>query len=248
MPDKVLYIELNPQEFKERLLKAPIAYLPLGTLEWHGRHMPLGADGLISSGFFIEVAKKIGGIVLPMLFIVTAYFKNIEGIEYYGMDIYSYPSKEKPQKLTGSAYWVSDEFFKQILEVILKQLKRAGFKIVVAHGHMPSTMLFIKHINEWKDEFGLELLTCWQKGAPTKLGLQTDHAAANETSLMMALRPNLVNIDNLPKNIKEKPLGILGAPFLDPREHASSDFGKKIINVQLERIVKILKEKLKNLL
>jgi len=243
MSDKVLYIELTPQEFKERLLKAPIAYLPLGTLEWHGRHMPLGADGLISSGFFIELARKIGGIVLPMLFIGPDYFKSIEGKEYYGMDIYSYPSKEKPQKLTGSAYWVSGEFFKQVLEVILKQLMRAGFKIVVAHGHMPSTMLFNKHINQWEEEFGLELLNCWQKAMSPKLGLQTDHAAANETSLMMALRPNLVNIDNLPKKIKEKPLGILG---MDPREHASSEVGKKIINLQLDRMVEILKEKLKN--
>jgi creatinine amidohydrolase len=246
MSDKVLYIELNPQEFKERLSKAPIAYLPLGTLEWHGRHMPLGADGLISSGFFMELAKKIGGIVLPMLFIGTDYSKRIEGKEYYGMDIYSYPSNEKPQKLTGSAYWVGDNFFKQILEVILKQLKRAGFKIVVAHGHMPSTMLFIKQINEWKAEFGLELFTCVQKTMSPKLGLQTDHAAANETSLMMALKPNLVNLDNLPKNLKEKPLGVLGPRSMDPREHASSEFGKKIINLQLDRMVDILEEKLKN--
>ncbi|MCJ7647381.1 MAG: creatininase family protein, partial [Candidatus Lokiarchaeota archaeon] len=57
MAEKVLYVELNPQEFKQRISEAPIAYLPLGTLEWHGRHMPLGADGLISSGFFIELAR-----------------------------------------------------------------------------------------------------------------------------------------------------------------------------------------------
>jgi len=93
LSDKVLYIELTPQEFQERLLEAPIAYLPLGTLEWHGRHLPLGADGLISSGFFVELAKKVGGIVLPMLFLGTDNSKIIEGEEYYGMDIESYPSQ-----------------------------------------------------------------------------------------------------------------------------------------------------------
>jgi len=41
----VFYSELTPQEFRERLAQAPIAYLPLGTLEWHGEHLPLGADG-----------------------------------------------------------------------------------------------------------------------------------------------------------------------------------------------------------
>ena len=87
MPTKVLYSELNPQEFKKRLLEAPIAYLPLGTLEWHGRHMPLGADGLISSGFFEELARRIGGVVLPMLFLGPDLNKNIEGEDYYGMDL-----------------------------------------------------------------------------------------------------------------------------------------------------------------
>ncbi|MCI6432882.1 MAG: hypothetical protein SPF19_13270 [Oliverpabstia sp.] len=36
MADKVLYEELCPKEFEERITVCPIAYLPLGTLEWHG--------------------------------------------------------------------------------------------------------------------------------------------------------------------------------------------------------------------
>lgn len=39
-----------------------------GTLEWHGPHMPLGADGIQSKELFVRVAEKIGGVVLPMLF------------------------------------------------------------------------------------------------------------------------------------------------------------------------------------
>ena len=41
---------------------------PLGTLEWHGPHMPLGADGIQSKELFVRVAEKVGGVVLPMLF------------------------------------------------------------------------------------------------------------------------------------------------------------------------------------
>lgn len=243
MLDKVLYTELNPQEFKERLNKAPIAYLPLGTLEWHGKHLPLGTDGLISSGFFIELAKNVGGIVLPMLFLGPDTYENVEGEDYYGMDIESYPPN-KAQKLLGSAYWVSEEFFKQILELILKQLKRAGFQIVVAHGHAPSTLLFAKYVKEWQKEFGLDLHTCWKKGKLAKFGLQTDHAAANETSLMMALRPELVNIRNLPSNVSEKPLGLMGK---DPRKFANSDIGKQILNFNLNKMANFLKTKLEEL-
>ncbi|MBY9004660.1 MAG: creatininase family protein [Candidatus Lokiarchaeota archaeon] len=240
MNEKVLYAELNPQEFRERLSKAPIAYLPLGTLEWHGRHMPLGADGLISQGFFIQLAHKVGGIVLPMFFLGPDDIEQHEGRPYYGMDILSYP-KNIPQQLDGSAYWVSEEFFRQILKGTLVQLKRAGFKIVVAHGHGPSTMLFKKHIVNWKEEFKLELFTCWKQGEPPRIGLQTDHAAANETSLMMALRPELVNLENLPKILSDKPLGLLGR---DPRKHASSETGRNILNMQINNMAKLLKEQL----
>jgi len=240
LSEKVLYIELTPQEFQERLLEAPIAYLPLGTLEWHGRHLPLGADGLISSGFFIELAKKVGGIVLPMLFLGTDNSKIIEGEEYYGMDIESYPSQH-PKKLLGSAYWIKRSLLKQILGEILKQLKRAGFKIVVAHGHSPSTMLFYQHSKRWKKDYGLELFTCWRNKESDGLGIQTDHAAANETSLVMALEPELVKIENLPNDMNKEPLGIMGK---DPREFASREYGKEIVSMHIERMSKILKETL----
>ncbi len=38
---KVLYEELLPEECVQRIKEMPVAYLPLGTLEWHGPHMPL---------------------------------------------------------------------------------------------------------------------------------------------------------------------------------------------------------------
>ena len=67
--EKVLYEELFPDEFAERIKKMPVAFLPLGTLEWHGPHMPLGADGIQSKELFIELAGKMGGVVFPMLFV-----------------------------------------------------------------------------------------------------------------------------------------------------------------------------------
>ena len=67
MKEKVLYVELTPREFRKKLSEAPVAYLPLGTLEWHGEHLPLGSDGIQPYHFFQEVAAEAGGIVLPML-------------------------------------------------------------------------------------------------------------------------------------------------------------------------------------
>ena len=66
--EKVLYEELTPSEFSTRLADCPVAYLPLGTLEWHSFHLPLGSDGIQSQEFFKRLAAEAGGIVLPMLF------------------------------------------------------------------------------------------------------------------------------------------------------------------------------------
>lgn len=58
--EKVLYEELFPDEFAERIKKMPVAFLPLGTLEWHGPHMPLGADGIQFKGIIYRACRENG--------------------------------------------------------------------------------------------------------------------------------------------------------------------------------------------
>ncbi|MHC4643019.1 MAG: PhoPQ-activated protein PqaA family protein, partial [Planctomycetota bacterium] len=239
--EKVLYAELTPQEFRERVAAVPIAYLPLGTLEWHGEHLPIGSDGLQSYHFFIELAREAGGIVLPMLFLGPDRIQKVDGKELYGMDLcrgMSEKQKYPDQQLAGSAYWVPEETFRTIIEATLKQLKRAGFKIVVGHGHGPSTGFFNKHRAQWKEKFGLETFTCWGSEYDRQgLGIMVDHAAMNETSLVMALRPELVQMYRLPKVEAGWPVGVGGR---DPRVHASAKVGQKAIKLQKERMAKIL--------
>lgn len=240
MTEHVLYQELTPKEFRERLAVAPIAYLPLGTLEWHGEHLPLGSDGLQSQGFMIRLAKEAGGIVLPMLFLGPDLVENSEQGEVYGMDVLGHP-KGDPKRLDGSAYFITYEFYGQMVEAILKQLARAGFRIVVGHGHGPSTHHFRKMIPEWKAKYGLELFVCWRDDEGDGLGIQTDHAAANETSLMLALHPDLVHMEYLPQDPKVWPLAVGGD---DPRLHASRERGEKSLTLQVERMARILKDAL----
>jgi len=241
----VLYQELTPQAFRERIAQAPIAYLPLGTLEWHGEHLPLGSDGLQAQGFFMQLAEDVGGIVLPMLFLGPDRREVRNGHELYGMDIChtSDPKQVYPdQQLPGSTYWVPEELFGRILEAILKQLSRAGFRIVVAHGHGPSTKFFSEHAAEWEASFGLRCFTCWGSDADRYgLGIQVDHAAMNETSLMMALHPDLVHLERLPDDPQRWPLAVAGR---DPRIEASAEKGRRIIALQQARMRLLLKRAL----
>jgi creatinine amidohydrolase len=241
--EKVLYAELTPQEFRERIAACPIAYLPLGTLEWHGEHLPLGADGIQSQGFFIRLAQRVGGVVLPMLFMGPDSCSKGENGDLYGMDHWTGEREagtkiREPKKLDGSAYWLPDESFLELIDCVFRQLRRAGFLAVVAHGHGPSTALVAKHGEEWRKKYGLTVLNCWGSERDGEgMGIQVDHAGANETSLVMAMRPELVRMGNLPADPGQLPEAVSGK---DPRFHASGEKGEEIIGQNLERMAKIL--------
>ena len=41
---------LLPWQIRKRVADRPVAYIPLGTYEWHGEHLPLGLDSLTAHG------------------------------------------------------------------------------------------------------------------------------------------------------------------------------------------------------
>jgi creatinine amidohydrolase len=242
---KVLYEELTPGEFQSRLNIAPVAYLPLGTLEWHGEHMPLGSDFIQPYQFFQEVAAAAGGIVMPPLFLGPDSMEIIDGEEYYGKDRGNHPNainqQYERQKLTGSVYWIPDSLFITLIESILKQLKRQGFKILVAHGHGPSTKQIINHTAQWEAEFDIKIFNLWGSENDELNGFMSDHGAMLETSVVMKYRPDLVQMENLPENPGLWPVGIRG---YDPRIYASSEKGEEIVKIQKQRIINTLKNEL----
>jgi creatinine amidohydrolase len=231
----VLYEELLPEEFTERVRECPIAYLPLGTLEWHGRHLPLGADGIQARCFFVRLAQRLGGVVLPMLFIGPDE-RLVAGNEaFFGMDLHSF-EEGWAQKLAGSAYWIGSELFVKVVEAILVNLGRAGFRIVVAHGHGPSTRLLAENRRRLERAAGVRLRNLWRKNETDGFGFQIDHAASNETSLIMALRPELAHMERIEQG--DIPLGIMGD---DPRKGASLQRGERIVARNLARMESVLK-------
>lgn len=257
----VEYIKLTPTDFRNRISEAPIAYLPLGTLEWHGEHLPLGSDGMQSFSFMKDLARKAGGIVLPMLYLGPDIMMVQDDKQLYGMDYWLSGDDGKAympaQQLDGSAYWVPDSLFHQIVENSIKQLARAGFKIIVAHGHGPSTRYVLAHWQEWEERYGVMIYTCWsgnirgendqassEKSDREGLGIMTDHAAMNETSLMMFYYPELVKMEQLSADTAQWPLAVAGR---DPRLYASSEQGERAVEYQLERMTKLLSKSLETI-
>ena len=171
--------ELRPRQIKESLDKCSLVYVPLGTIEWHCHHLPVGLDGLTAHGICLLSAAKTGGIVYPPL--------------YYG---------------TGGGHgafpWtviLPDETeFKRILAYTLCRLSDFGVKrVVMFSGHFPDEQLDALQ----------SLVVAWKTGAKQMTvlatsvkdfeaeGLKSDHAGKFETTLLHGLRPELVSMDQL---------------------------------------------------
>lgn len=225
---KIHYAALRPEEFLKRLEEAPVGYLPLGTLEWHGYHMPLGADSIQSQEVMERIAEDVGGIVFPPLFLGP---DIQDGKGHYGMDICAF-QEDAASQLAGSCYYVPEELFGDILKQTVANAKRAGFRLMVVHGHGPS----INYVESHKAEFSLPLYTLFDLAYQGKDGIQTDHAASNETSITMALHPEWVDMDAIDR---------FGYPVAswgeDPRTGASIERGKRLIIANVEKAASSLK-------
>ena len=219
----VKYAELRPEAFLLRLKEHPIAYLPLGTLEWHGPHLPLGADALQSEALMIAAAKRYGGVVLPPLFLgPDRKREESDGSYLIGMDYAKSTSPEK--QLPGSAYWVSYDFFKELLAQILEQLKRAGFKKVFADGHGPSRKTWCEMVPQWEQQFGLQLFGITEDKR-AEWNYMNDHAARNETSITQYVYPQLVDLTVYPEGENSPVTGVNGEhPALASPEYGAALF------------------------
>ena len=234
LPEKVHYLDLLPHEFRARLSARPVAYLPLGTLEWHGEHAPLGSDALISAGLFERAARRFGGVVLPPLFLGPDRSRpEPGGRTLVGMDYADVTTP--PRQLDGSAYWVSRGLFLQLCEAVLVQAARAGFTVVVADGHGPSRRAWGENADAWEQQLGVKLVSVWRDLRDTWRS-QMDHAARNETSLVMALRPDLVDLTRLAADRAVWPQGVGGE---DPRDSTAAH-GEECLEASLAALGDLL--------
>ncbi len=70
--------------------------------------------------------------------------------------------------------------FLSLVEAILAQAKRAGFKCIVADGHDPSRDAWAEMVDSWEKQFGLRLISA-KRDFSGIWRTQNDHASRNET-------------------------------------------------------------------
>ena len=209
----VHYSELLPKELQQRIDQQPIAYLPLGTLEWHGEHLPLGTDAIQADGLMTECARLFGGVVLPAI--------------HVGPDTVE-------EQLPYSCYWIPTALFRDLTDGILLQLKRVGFRAVFAHGHGPSYVDWAQCMPDRSKQFELTLFGV-TRDIRRQWKVQVDHAGRKETSLMQHLRPELVHLERLPTDPELWPVGVTG----QHPNRATPDYGALCLKESLKIVERL---------
>lgn len=178
----------------------------------------------------IECARQFGGIVMPPIHLGPDRARPMEdGRVLYGMDYAA--STKPPRQLNGSCYWVPAGLHVLIVDAILAQLNRAGFRVVFGDGHGLSRTSWAENLADREIRFGLRLFGV-TKEISSQWRSQVDHAGRNETSLMMHYRPERVDLSRLPRDRADRPIGVAGE---DPRD-ATAEYGRECLERSIELV------------
>ena len=82
----------------------------------------------------------------------------------------------------------------------------------------------ILRMEEAEEKYGLHILTAWTFAEDDRLKYQNDHAGANETSIVMAVRPELVDFGQ----VKEDESNLIGIAGRHPVRESSAAYGNEL--------------------
>jgi len=209
---------MRPGELEAAGRAFPAVYVPFGLIEWHGRHLPLGCDALKAHGILVACARQAGGVVYPPVYFHDGF---------------------------GRARMVP------VLTRLFEGLKRTGFRVILGvsgHNVREQIAMIEEALAPVTADGTVAGAGLWEVSLSQGPECNTDHAAAWETSDMMALHPDRVDLAALgagPLAPDMKPPDGIGG--LDPRAHASANRGRRCIELAAAAIGRKARELLESL-
>jgi creatinine amidohydrolase len=204
---------MRPAQLEDAINRFPVVYVPFGLIEWHGRHLPLGNDALKAHAILVKAAEQSGGVVYPPVYFHDGF----------------------PQ-----------EFLVPVLTSLFERLKKTGFRVIIGvsgHNVQGQIDMINKALTPVVADGRVAGVGLWEITLSQSSESNTDHAAKWETSNMMLLYPDLVDLSALgdaPLAPDMKPPDGIGG--LDPRKHASVEVGRRNVELAAHAIARRAKE------
>ncbi|TAK26383.1 MAG: hypothetical protein EPO26_00165 [Chloroflexota bacterium] len=243
---KVRFAEMLPHELVAARASRPVAYLPLGTLEWHGGHLPYGFDGVKAEALACVFAERTGGVVMPAVW--WGDHRGILAEVVFAPEVRpTFPYDHRPAicdalGLTPEAFaqdaarcereeggWT---LYQTILTHAFHEIETLGFRLILPiSGHYPLIEPARVAAQTYRGRARVHPFI--EAELVADQGYKGDHAGTWETSLLMALRPELVMMDRILTFDDDE---AIGAPFTKPHRTASRELGERGIAAMTEVI------------
>ena len=186
------WARLRADELRKYSQGDTVIILPVAALEQHGPHLPVMVDSRLTE----EVSKR------------TASLGRVNGVPIITLPVVWHGLSEHHMPFGGTVTLTSNTFF-LIVRDLIKSISRHGFsKFLILNGHGGNITAAEVCAQDISMELSLPIVaaTYWLEAADRFakiLETQTNvmHACEAETSMMMALEPNLV-VDSLLNDAK----------------------------------------------
>jgi creatinine amidohydrolase len=229
--------DLNTVEIESLLAAAAPLFIPVGTLEAHGRHLPVGTDTICAEKIAHDLAIKLSGVVAPAIeYGITNVLAQTSPASFFPEDLYT-------------------EFVEQIISTFYLQ----GFKkIIIVNGHGGNRDALRKIIRRQsrRQPIALSVVNWWliaenhvKKHYAVNPG---GHAAIEETAAMLHYCSELVTPDNYQSEtddyVAEDGIWLFPPPgevILNGRESGRPDFDRGKSTAFMNSVIDDLCERLK---
>jgi creatinine amidohydrolase len=244
---EVRYHMLRPQQIVARRTECPVVYIPIGTLEWHGEHNPVGADTLQADGLAILCAQQGGGLVFPPLYYGENRLEALMEANAHDREQIAQGMGLPAENFTPAhfPFSVSEQMaaYNHLLVHILAEADTLGFEVgVLVAGHYPlidhcraAALMFNqrqRNLRRGMVAWACLDYLCLQDRYP----FAGDHAAGWETSHLLALHPETVDLSVLPAK-GEYMVGVNASGKRLPPQDATAALGSETLAGSAEWIV-----------
>lgn len=187
MAQPVMWKELTAADLRAKAEAGAVVLLPVGSMEQHGPHLPVGVDTFLSEGVCKAAAEAVAD-EMPVVVAPTLWC----GMAEHHMAF-------------GGTFTFDILTYRAVLLCLLTSLERHGFaRVLIVNGHGGNIAALAAFLPDFARETGLavRVVTAYEPARQAIRPILEDqdgihHACEVETSMMMVIAPDTVRREKL---------------------------------------------------